>query len=149
LNSSKSGGRTERGSKRDEESEEKRKPLGSRVRGAGVASAKALREGAVATRKQAAESAPKLGRRIVAGLAAIFAVFFAILGFVLRILIAIAIVVGRPIRWFLIRLRRATDVASRIATPVRVLALVVAGAAVLLALSQYADYRSISIGNDG
>ena len=41
-----------------------------------------------------------------------------------------------------------TDAASRIATPTRVLALVVAGAAVLLALSQYADYRSISIGND-
>ncbi len=46
------------------------------------------------------------------------------------------------------RLRRWTDAASRIATPTRVLALVVAGAAILLALSQYADYRSISIGND-
>ncbi len=37
---------------------------------------------------------------------------------------------------------------SRQVTPVRVLALVVAAAAVLLALSQYADYRNISIGND-
>ena len=39
-------------------------------------------------------------------------------------------------------------VPHRALTPVRVLAAVVAGAAVLLALSQFADYRGVSIGTD-
>ena len=123
----------------------KRRP---RVRAAVAGFGTALKRGAVETRKRIAVAAPKVGRRVLAILGAIFAIFFELLGFVLNVLIAAGRFVARPVGWVLVRLRRVTDAASRLLTPKRVLALVVAGAAVLLALSQYADYRSISIGND-
>ena len=123
----------------------KRKP---RIRAAVAGFGTALKRGAVETRKRIAVAAPKVGRRVLAILGAIFAIFFELLGFVLNVLIAAGRFVARPVGWVLVRLRRVTDAASRLLTPKRVLALVVAGAAVLLALSQYADYRSISIGND-
>ena len=94
-----------------------------------------------------AASAPKLGRRVLAALGAVFAIFFEVLGFALNALIAIGSRVAKPIAWVLVRLRRYVDAASRVVTPTRVLALVVAGAAVLLVLSQYADYRTIAIDN--
>jgi hypothetical protein len=125
-----------------------RKPLGRRVRTGVAASARALQRGATETRKQITTAAPKLGRRILAGLGAVFAIFFEVLGFILNVAIAVGSRIARPIGRVLAQLRRYVDAASRIATPTLVLALVVAAAAVLLALSQYADYRSISIGND-
>jgi hypothetical protein len=119
-----------------------------RIRAAVAGSGTALKRGAVETRRRVAVAAPKVGRRGLAILGAIFAIFFELLGFVLNVLIAVGRLVARPVGWVLVRLRRLTDATSRLLTPKRVLALVVAGAAVLLALSQYADYRSISIGND-
>jgi hypothetical protein len=119
-----------------------------RIRAAVAGSGTALKRGAVETRRRVAVAAPKVGRRGLAILGAIFAIFFELLGFVRNVLIAVGRLVARPVGWVLVRLRRLTDATSRLLTPKRVLALVVAGAAVLLALSQYADYRSISIGND-
>ena len=138
-------GKTPKAGKAGKAGEAKRKP---RIRAAASGFGTALKRGAVETRKRIAVAAPKVGRRGLAILGAIFAIFFELLGFVLNVLIAAGRLVARPLGWVLVRLRRLTDAASRLLTPKRVLALVVAGAAILLALSQYADYRSISIGND-
>jgi hypothetical protein len=138
-------GESDKAGKAGKTGKAKRKP---RIRGAVAGFGTALKSGAVETRKRIAVAAPKVGRRGLAILGAIFAIFFELLGFVLNVLIAAGRFVARPVGWVLVRLRRVTDAASRLLTPKRVLALVVAGAAVLLALSQYADYRSISIGND-
>ena len=53
-----------------------------------------------------------------------------------------------PVRAGLAAIGRFLRVASRIVTPARALTVVVAGAAVLLALSQFADYRSVTVGTD-
>lgn len=119
-----------------------------RARAGAAAFATALRRAATRTRGWAAANAPKAGRRLLAALAAAFAVFFAALGIVLSVLIGIGRVFARPVRAVLGVLDRATRAASKALTPDRALAVVVAGAAILLALSQYADYRSVSIGND-
>jgi hypothetical protein len=124
------------------------KRAGARAKAGAATFATALKQGATATRKSAAENAPKAGRALIAVLAAAFALFFAALGFVITLLIAAGRVVAGPVRAVLRFLDRATRAASRVVTPARALAVVVAGAAVLLALSQYADYRSVSIGND-
>jgi len=133
---------------RDRKRERRRKgSVGRRVRGAARSAGATVKRSAVAVRKQVTTNAPKVGARLLTILVAFYAVFFTVLGRIVGVGLAAARVVAPPIRRAGRFLRRVVDGASRIATPKRVLALVVAGAAVLLALSQYADYRSISIGN--
>jgi hypothetical protein len=135
---------------RDRDSSRRRRARsgGRRARGAAAGFAAALKRGTVETRRRVAVAAPKLGRGALAALAAVFGLFFAVLGAVLTVLIAVGRVVAGPLGAVLRALDGAARAGSRLLTPVRALTLVVAGAAVLLALSQYADYRSISIGND-
>ena len=125
-----------------------RKPIRPRVRATAARFAGALRSGGVGARKYAAATAPKVGLGVLTVLGWFFTVFFIAFGFILNALIAIWLFIAPPVGWVLSRLSRLTNAASRLLTPIRVLALVVAGAAVLLALSQYADYRTISISND-
>jgi len=121
---------------------------GRRAKAGAATLGAALRRGAAATRKRAAAAAPRAGRRLLVALAAVFALFLAALGFALNLLIAAARPLVGPLRTGLGFCDRAARAASRALTPVRALAIVVAGAAILLALSQYADYRTVSIGND-
>ena len=125
-----------------------RRPSGARAKAGAATFATALKEGGSATRKWAAATAPKAGRRLLAALAAAFALFFEVLGFFLNVLIAIGRRLAGPIGAVLRIAGRAARGGSRLLTPARALAIVVAGAAVLLALSQYADYRTVAIGND-
>ena len=125
-----------------------RRPSGARAKAGAATFATALKEGGSATRKWAAATAPKAGRRLLAALAAVFALFFEVLGFFLNVLIAIGRRLAGPIGAVLRIAGRAARGGSRLLTPARALAIVVAGAAVLLALSQYADYRTVAIGND-
>ncbi len=125
-----------------------RRPAGARAKAGAATFATALKEGGSATRKWAAATAPKAGRRLLAALAAVFALFFEVLGFFLNVLIAIGRRLAGPIGAVLRIAGRAARAGSRLLTPARALAIVVAGAAVLLALSQYADYRTVAIGND-
>ena len=67
--------------------------------------------------------------------------------FVVNLGLAIAGAAAGPGRALLARLVAFGALVSRVLTPARALALVVAGGAVLLALSQFADYRGVSIGN--
>ncbi|MFN8113757.1 MAG: hypothetical protein U0R51_11230 [Solirubrobacterales bacterium] len=120
---------------------------GKRARAGAVGFAGALKRGATDSRKWAAANGPKAGRTLLAGLGAVFALFFEVLGFVLNLLFAAWRIVARPVRAVLGAIDRAARAVSRLLTPARALTIVVAGAAILLALSQYADYRSISIGN--
>lgn len=108
----------------------------------------ALREGAKAARRRSRGVPSRLGRKFLTALGAVYAVFFDALSFLLNILIAIGLFVAGPVRAVLGWLARLLRLASTAMTPIRVLSLVVAGAAVLLALSQFADYRSVSIGTD-
>ena len=124
-----------------------RPSAGKRARAGTAGFATALKRGAVETRKWAAVNGPKAGRTLLAGLGAVFALFFEVLGFVLNLAFAAWRVVARPVRAVLGALDRGARAASRRLTPARALTIVVGGAAILLALSQYADYRSISIGN--
>ena len=135
---------------RDRDSSRRRRARSDRRRAKARADslAAALRRGAGAARRRVAVAVPKAGRALLAALGAAFALFFALLGVVLTALIAAGRFVARPIGRVMRALDRAARAASRRATPVGVLALVVAGAAILLALSQYTDYRMISIGND-
>ena len=125
-----------------------RRPAGARAKAGAATFATALKQGGSATRKWAAATAPKAGRRLLAALAAVFALFFEVLGFFLNVLIAIGRRLAGPIGAVLRIAGRAARAGSRLLTPARALAIVVAGAAVLLALSQYADYRTVAIGND-
>ena len=125
-----------------------RRPAGARAKAGAATFATTLKEGGSATRKWAAATAPKAGRRLLAALAAVFALFFEVLGFFLNVLIAIGRRLAGPIGAVLRIAGRAARAGSRLLTPARALAIVVAGAAVLLALSQYADYRTVAIGND-
>jgi hypothetical protein len=135
---------------RDRESSRRRRARSGRQRAkaAGGGLARALKRGAAETRRRVAVAAPKAARAVLAALAAVFALFFALVGVVLTALIAAGLFVAGPIAAVLRALDRAARAASRRLTPARVLTLVVAGAAILLALSQYADYRVVSIGND-
>jgi hypothetical protein len=118
---------------------------GKRARAGAIGFAGALKQGAADSRKWAAANGPKAGRTLLAGLGAVFALFFEVLGFVLNLVFAAWRIVARPVRAVLGVLDRAARAVSRRLTPARALTIVVAGAAILLALSQYADYRSISI----
>lgn len=142
---SRSEGRRDRERSRRDRS--RRRGAGKRVRAGAAASATALKRGAIETGRWSASAAPKAGRKLLSGLAAAFAVFFAVLGFLLGLLFAAWRRISGPVGTALRAADRAIRAVSRRVTPVRVLTVVVAGAAVLLALSQYADYRSISIGN--
>jgi hypothetical protein len=135
---------------RDRQSSRRRRARSSRRRAKAVAGslATALKRGAGETRRRVADAAPKAARGMLAALAAAFALFFALIGVVLTALIAAGLFVAGPIGAVLRALDRAARAASRRVTPVRTLTLVVAGASILLALSQYADYRVVSIGND-
>ena len=138
------------GKRRDRARPAKRATRSVRARAgaAAISSAGAFRRGAVESRRRVASAAPKVGRRILALIGAMFSVFFLVLGLVLNVLIAVGSFFARPTRYVLSRIGRVTSAASRVLSPTRVLAIVVAGAAILLALSQYADYRLLAIGND-
>lgn len=140
------GGRKREGGGRKRERDD-RPSAGKRARAGAVGFAAALKRGGVETRKWAAANGPKAGRMLLAALGAVFALFFEVLGFLLNLAFAAWRVVARPVRAVLGVLDRGARAASRRLTPARALTVVVAGAAILLALSQYADYRSISIGN--
>jgi len=135
---------------RDRDSSRRRRARSGRRRAKAAAGSLAttLRRGAGSARRRVAVAAPKAGRALLAALGAIFAQFFALIGVALTVLIAAGRFVAGPIGTVLRALDRAARAASRRVTPVGALTLVVAGAAILLALSQYADYRMISIGND-
>ena len=107
-----------------------------------------LKEGTDETRKRARSVAPEIGKGLLKAAGAVFAVFFSVLGFVLGVLLAVGAFVAGPGRAVLGRIRKIVDALSRQLTPARALAIVVAGAAILLALSQFADYRGVSIGTD-
>lgn len=141
--------------------EERRAPAGSgesgsRSQGASpgglarVASAiaAALRQGVGATRGRSQGLPSQISRRLQGGLLAGFGIYFDLLGFVLNLIIALIRLVADPLALVLGRLRGAVDIAARAVTPARALTAVVGGAAILLALSQFADYRGVSIGTD-
>ncbi|HET6831963.1 MAG TPA: hypothetical protein VFH44_11505 [Solirubrobacterales bacterium] len=136
--------------RRDRESSRRRRarPARHRAKASAAALAGTLKRGAGWARRRVAAAAPKAGRAVLAALGAVFALFFALLGLVLSVMIAVGGVLAGPVGAVLRALDRAARRASRLLTPARALAAVVAGAAILLALSQYADYRSVSIGND-
>ena len=108
----------------------------------------ALKQGAGETQKRAQKAAPGLAKRALAILVVVFGVFFDLLAFVLNVAIAIGRFLIGPVRTALSRARQVLDAASRALTPARALTLAVAGGIVLLAVSQFSDYRSIAIGND-
>jgi hypothetical protein len=91
---------------------------------------------------------PRAGRAVLRAVLAFFVVFFALIGLVLRLAISAWRFARGPLRTALAALGRWTNAASRLVTPVRALTAVTALALVVLALTQFADYRSISIGND-
>jgi hypothetical protein len=101
-----------------------------------------------AARSRVAVLAPRLGRLVLRAVLAFFVVFFALIGFALRLAIAAWQFARGPLRAALATLGRWTNAASRFVTPARALTAVTALALVVLALTQFADYRSISIGND-
>jgi hypothetical protein len=101
-----------------------------------------------AARGRVAVLAPRVGRLVLRAVLAFFVVFFALIGFVLRMAIAAWQFARGPLRTALATLGRWTNATSRFVTPVRALTAVTALALVVLALTQFADYRSISIGND-
>jgi hypothetical protein len=121
---------------------------GTQARRAGAALGSTLKEGTEETRGRTRAATPGAAKGLLKLLGAIFGVFFNVLGFVLNILLAAAAVVAGPVMKLLRALRGLVDWLSRLLTPARALTLVVLGATVLLALSQYADYRGVSIGTD-
>ena len=126
----------------------KRGDRGAGVKRAGKGALVALKQGAVETGKRGKAAAPRVAAGAAGLLGGAFAIFFAGLAYALHGLIWVLHRVVPPVLAGLRLARRGLEALSRFATPTRVLALVVAGAAILLALSQFADYRSISIGND-
>lgn len=121
---------------------------GTHARRAGTALGGTLKEGAEETRGRTRAATPGAAKALLKLLGVAFGIFFDALGFVLNILIAAGAIVAGPGMKVLQALRRVVDGLSRLLTPARALALVVLGATVLLALSQYADYRAVSIGTD-
>jgi len=119
---------------------------GAKKAGAGLISA--LRQGTAETRKRSHGVPTRIGRAVNAGLVAFFGIFFDVIAFVINLGLAIAGLVAGPGRALLARLVAFGALVSRVLTPARALAAVVAGGAILLALSQFADYRGVSIGTD-
>ena len=142
--------RTATGPTHDDGADRKRRAPAARARAAearGVVGS-TLKEGTEETTKRTREAAPDVAAGLLKLLGALFAVFFNVVAFVLTLLIGAGSLAAGPGRALLGRVRRGLDAVSRLLTPARALALVVAGAAVLLALSQFADYRSITISTD-
>jgi len=90
----------------------------------------------------------RLGKQFLGAAGVGFAIFFDLLGLVLNLVLAVWALVAQPLREGAGFLKRVADTASGALTPVRALSAVVTGAAILLALSQFADYRGVSIGAD-
>ena len=108
----------------------------------------ALRQGASETRKRSHGMPTRVGRAVNSGLVAFYGIFFDVVAFLFHVgLVAVGLVAG-PGRALVGRAVAFVALISRLLTPARALALVVAGGAVLLALSQFADYRGVSIGTD-
>lgn len=106
----------------------------------------AVREGAGETRSRL-DGLPRrllamLDRALLAG----FGIFFDLLALVINLLLALLGFLRGPGRRIVSKLGLGVAAAARALTPARALALATAGAAVLLALSQFADYRGVSIG---
>lgn len=130
--------------RRDGRSADRRPSPRARARKGGRKGARALGSAARAVR-------PAAARLLVVPLAAAtagVALLFAALGRILAVVLRGWLVLRRPARVLANRVRATVNAAARIVTPKRTLALVVAGAAVLLILSQWVDYRSVSIGAD-
>ena len=127
---------------------DEKRPRRAKAAAATSAVGSQLKDGTDETRKRTRSVAPEIGKGLLKGAGAVFAIFFSVLGFFLGILLAVGAFVAGPGRAVLGRIRKIVDALSRQLTPARALAIVVAGAAVLLALSQFADYRSVSIGTD-
>jgi len=102
----------------------------------------------VETRERSRGVPAGIARAVLPALVAFFGIFFGLLGFLLNLLAAFGSLLGGPGRSLLRRIAALVGAASRVLTPQRALAVVVTGAAVLLALSQFADYRGVSIGTD-
>jgi hypothetical protein len=126
-------------------SEKARKPPAKR-RGAGVGAA--LKQGVSATRKQTRGVPTQVGAAVLKALGVVFGIIFAVLAFVMNAVIWVIAFLRGPVRAALAAFGRFLRAASRAVTPARALIVVVAGAAILLALSQFADYRSVTIGTD-
>lgn len=122
------------------------KPSGGKTVDAGRPSA--AKQGSQGTRERSKGLPARVGKGFLAVAGPLFAIFFDVLGFVLNLAISIAGRLVAGLAWLLGRARRLTAAASRVVTPSRALVLVVAGASLLLALSQFADYRGVSIGTD-
>ena len=135
-----------RGEGAEDEHREGKREVGTRRLGASIGPA--LGRGAKAVRSRARKDGPRVARAVLHVILALFAIFFSLLAVVLNVAIALCAFAAGPVRAAIRRLHLLTNAASRAVTPARVLALVVAGAIVMLALSQFADYRTISIGND-
>ncbi len=110
--------------------------------------APSLKQRARAGARRARVGAVRLLVALATVLAAGAALLFAGLGRLLALVLRVWLVARPPARAIANRGRRAVNAASRLVTPKRILVLVVAGAAILLALSQWVDYRSVSIGAD-
>ena len=143
------GGAEESSTSAERELPEQERGLGSgarRLRSAGSGLAGALREGAGETRRRTGGAPARAGGAALSIVFVLFGAFFGLLGLALNLIIALAALLAGPGRRLLLRIGELIGSASRALTPPRALALVVAGAAVLLALSQFADYRSVSVG---
>ena len=126
--------------------ESKRPEASKRRRGA--AAAPALRRGLKSARARGKGLPARAGRTALSALGAVYTIFFELLGFALRLLISLVVLLVVPIRIVARALARLVRAAAVVVTPTRALTALVAGAAVLLLLSQFADYRSVSVGAD-
>ena len=157
---SKPRGRSEDGAKRKREPDrsrerrhgktrrrESKRPEASKRR-RGAAAAPALRRGLKSARARGKGLPARAGRTALSALGAVYTIFFELLGFALRLLISLVVLLVVPVRIVARALARLVRVAAVAVTPTRALAALVAGAAVLLLLSQFADYRSVSVGAD-
>ena len=126
---------------------ESKRPEATKRRRGGAA-APALRRGLKSAQARGKGLPARAGRIALSALGAVYTIFFELLGFALRLLISLVVLLVVPVRIVAQALARLVRVAAIAVTPTRALAALVAGAAVLLLLSQFADYRSVSVGAD-
>lgn len=109
----------------------------------------ALREGGRETRGRLEGRPSDLLSRLLAGLGSLAAIVAEMLRGLWRLAVAAGGSLARgPLAGAGRRLESAVATLSRLLTPVRVLTAVAVGCAVLLALSQFADYRGVAVGSD-
>ena len=96
-------------------------------RGAGVGAA--LKQGVSATRSQTRGVPSRAGGAVLKALGAVFAIFFAALGFVIGVILFVLAFLRGPVRAGLEVAGRFLRLASRVVTPARALTVVVAGLA--------------------